>query len=314
MIRRAVITGAFSFTGAAVARELSHRGWTIHTLTNRRPPPGTDHITSSPLSFDPAYLEKTFAHADVFVNTYWVRLPWDGQSFETAINHSKILIDAASQAGVRRFVHVSVSNARSNSNLGYYHGKAEVEAALQSSNLSYAIVCPTLIVGPTDVLTNNIAWFLRRFPFFLVSNGGGYRLQPITLADTARIVADQAESLGITRVDAAGPEVMTFTDYVRTVAKACRVTRPIIGVPRPVALAALGLVQRILRDVVLTKEELLGLEQEGLLSREAPLGKESVVDWLMANGGSLGRQYANDLQRHFREGSRAPVLNPIHPL
>jgi NAD(P)-dependent dehydrogenase (short-subunit alcohol dehydrogenase family) len=31
--KRVVITGAFSFTGAAVARELFRRGWTIHTLS-----------------------------------------------------------------------------------------------------------------------------------------------------------------------------------------------------------------------------------------------------------------------------------------
>ncbi len=288
MTKRVVITGAFSFTGAAVARELSLRGWTIHTLTNRIRPPGAEHITTAPLRFDPTHIKHELAGADAFVNTYWVRLP----------------VDAASQAGVGRFVHVSVSNAKDNSNLGYYRGKAEVEAAVQCSNLSHAIVCPTLIVGPTDVLTNNIAWFLRRFPIFPMPAGGQYRLQPLTLADAGRIVADQVESSEIARVDAAGPQVMTFGDYVRTVAKACGVTRPLVGVPGPLALAALGFVQWILKDIVLTREELLGLEQEALLSRDAARGKESVGDWLMSNGQTLGRRYANDLE---------PVLNPVHP-
>ena len=313
MTKRVVITGAFSFTGAAVARELSLRGWTIHTLTNRIRPPGAEHITTAPLRFDPTHIKHELAGADAFVNTYWVRLPWAGQTFETAASNSKLLVDAASQAGVGRFVHVSVSNARDNSNLGYYRGKAEVEAAVQCSNLSHAIVCPTLIVGPTDVLTNNIAWFLRRFPIFPMPAGGQYRLQPLTLADAGRIVADQVESSEIARVDAAGPQVMTFGDYVRTVAKACGVTRPLVGVPGPLALAALGFVQWILKDIVLTREELLGLEQEALLSRDAARGKESVGDWLMSNGQTLGRRYVNDLERHFRAGSRSPVLNPVHP-
>ena len=72
---RAVVTGAFSYTGSAVARELMRRGWQIHTLTNRRSPPGADHITSSRLLFDAAHLARELEGADLFVNTYWVRLP-----------------------------------------------------------------------------------------------------------------------------------------------------------------------------------------------------------------------------------------------
>jgi len=312
--KRVVITGAFSFTGAAVARDLTRRGWSIHTLTNRRPPPGVEHITTAPLRFDSTHLRGELAGADAFVNTYWVRLPWAGQTFEAATDNSKLLVEAASKAGVGRLVHVSVSNAKENSNLGYYRGKAEVEAAVECSNLSYAIVCPTLIVGPTDVLTNNIAWFLRRFPIFPIPCGGDYRLQPITLTDTGRIIADQVESSQRAHIDAAGPDVMTFRDYIQTVAQACGVARPLVAVPGSLALAALGFMQRILRDIVLTKEELFGLQQEALLSLEPPRGKESVADWLMSNGQALGRRYANDLDRHFRKGARSAVLNPLNPL
>jgi len=259
-------------------------------------------------------LTSELAGTDAFVNTYWVRLPWAGQTFETATGNSKLLVEAASKAEVGRLVHVSVSNAKENSNLGYYRGKAEVEAAVQRSNLSYAIVCPTLIVGPTDVLTNNIAWFLRRFPIFPIPSGGDFRLQPITLADTGRIIADQVESSQRAHVDAAGPEVMTFRDYVERIAKACGVARPLVRVPGPLALAALSFIQRVLRDIVLTKEELLGLQQEALLSRDLPRGKQSIGEWLLSNGQALGRRYANDLDRHFREGARSAVLNPLNPL
>ena len=310
MKKRVVITGAFSFTGAAVAGELLQRGWNIHTLTNRRPPPGSDHFTTAPLSFDAAHLRRQLAGADAFVNTYWVRLPWAGQTFQTAVRNSKLLIEAAIQAGVSRFVHVSVSNAGSNANLGYYRGKAEVEAAIRDSSLAYAIVCPTLIVGPTDVLTNNIAWFVRHFPIFPLPDGGHYRLQPLTLADAGRIIANEVESQRTEQIDAAGPDVMTFREYVRTIAKACGVTKLIVRVPSRIALSVLKLIQMILKDVVLTREELLGLKQEALLSRNTSLATESVTQWLMANGKTLGRRYANDLERHFQSAAKEPILNP----
>lgn len=308
-MKRVVVTGAFSYTGAAVARELLARGYAVHTLTNRKPPDGT-RITATPLVFDLESLTRALDGAQAFVNTYWVRLPYGGQTFDTAVERSRRLIDAAARVKTR-LVHVSVSNASAGRNLGYYRGKAQVEEAIRAANLRYAIVRPTLVVGPSDVLTNNIAWFLRRFPFFPVPDGGGYRLQPITLGDVGRLVADCVEGDGTAEIDAAGPEVFTFADYVRMVRDACGVKRPLLSVPSGVALAGLRLVEPLLRDVVLTREELLGLAQELLISHAPSLGRESVRTWLTENGATLGHQYVNDLRRHFTDGAGAPVLNPV---
>ena len=312
MIRRAVITGAFSYTGAAVARELVSRRWTVHTLTNRQRPPGSEHITAAPLRFETAHLKREIEGADALLNTYWIRLPWGGQNFGTAVERSKLLIRAAVDTRVPRLVHLSVSNAAAGTNLGYYRGKAQVEDFVRSCGVSRAIVRPTLIVGPNDVLTNNIAWFLRRFPVFPMPRGGRCRLQPITLDDTARIIADKMESSDEAEVDAAGPDVLTFRDYVHLVARACGVRRLLPGTPNWAALGALRVFERIFGDIVLTREELLGLEQELLLSHEPALGRDSVSGWLMNHGETLGRQYIHDIDRHFGAGATSPVLNPGH--
>jgi uncharacterized protein YbjT (DUF2867 family) len=307
---RVVLTGAFSYTGAAVASELLRRGHTVHTLTNRHAPEGTQAITAAPLRFDPQHLVEQLQGADAFINTYWVRLPHAGQSFDTAVQRSSVLFDAAARAGVQRVVHVSVSNAAAGTNLGYYRGKDEVEQALRQAGPSHAIVRPTLVVGPADILTNNIAWFLRRFPIFPLPDRGRYRLQPVTLDDNARIICDAIDGPEGLELDAAGPEVLTFGEYVRLVAKACGVRRWIISVPGWLSLALLRVVGWILRDVVLTREELLGLEQELLLSHAPPTGQESVRQWLLQNGDNLGRSYINDLRRHFSTDKEQAVLDP----
>ena len=50
----------------------------------------------------------------------------------------------------------------------------------------------------------------------------------------------------------------------------------------------------VLGDVVLTREELAGLRDGMLLSRESVPAPSSVRAWLLANGGGLGRRYTND--------------------
>jgi uncharacterized protein YbjT (DUF2867 family) len=309
MTRRAVVTGAFSYIGSAAARWLRDKGFSVHTLTNRAAPPGS-RFTSAALRFDPEYLERELRGADVFVNTYWVRLRARGIGFDTAVDNSRMLVEAAQRAGVRRLVHVSVSNADERSPLGYYRGKGEVERIVRDSGLPYSIVRPTLVVGSKDVLTSNIAWLLRRLPIFLVPASGTCRLQPITLGDAGRIIAEAAEAADDETIDAAGPEVWAFRDYVRLIAKACGVRRWIIAAPRALSLFAARTAGLVLRDTVLTREELDGLAEERLVSREPPRGAESVAWWLMAHGKRLGRTYVNDMDRHFGEGRTVPIRAP----
>jgi len=306
-MRRAVVTGAFSYTGAAVARRLIERGWRVHTLTNRRAPDDAPEMTAAPLRFDADHLARELDGADLFVNTYWVRLPARGQDFDTARTRSQILIDAAVSAGVGRLVHVSVSNAAAGRALGYYGGKAQVEEAVRAAGLSHAIVRPTLVVGPNDVLTNNIAWFLRRVPLFLMPRAGRARLSPITLDDTARIIVDAGDRSDDAEMDAAGPDTMTFAEYIRCLARACGVRRLFLRAPDALVLGMLRAAGVLLRDVILTREELLGLEQELLFTHAEPLGRESVPDWLMQNGADLGRTYINDMRRHFGADAHDPL-------
>ena len=169
-MQKAVITGAFSYTGSAVTQELLRRGWQVHTLTNRATPPGCESISAAPLRFEREHIVEQLAGANLFINTYWIRIPWQGQTFDTAVDNSKLLLSAAKDAGVERVVHVSVSNAAEGTNLGYYAGKDRVESFVRSELPNYAIVCPTLVVGPNDVLSNNIAWFLRHFPFLVTTD------------------------------------------------------------------------------------------------------------------------------------------------
>jgi uncharacterized protein YbjT (DUF2867 family) len=300
MARRVVITGAFSNTGAAVAALLLRHGCEIHTLTRRAPLVGLSSITHAPLLFEPQHLRRELEGAEVFINTYWVRFAAHGCTFGRAVDNIRLLIEAAKEARVTRFVHVSVSNAARGAHLGYYRGKADAEELLRRSGLSYAIVRPTLVVGPSDVLTHNIAWFLRRFPVFFVPRDGAYRLQPVTLNDNAGIIADCALAKTNQEVDAAGPETFTFRDYLGLLATAAGVRPLLIPTPNFVALAATHLVGLLLGDVVLAREELLGLEGDLLTSSCPALGTESVREWLLKNGRSLGRRYIDDTALHAR--------------
>jgi uncharacterized protein YbjT (DUF2867 family) len=93
-----------------------------------------------------------------------VRFPHGTSTFETAVQNTRTLIQAAKDAGIQRIIHVSIANPSLDSPLEYYSGKAKLERAVMDAGLSYAILRPTVIFGTEDILINNIAWFIRHFP------------------------------------------------------------------------------------------------------------------------------------------------------
>ena len=298
-----VVTGAFSFTGRFIARRLLAQERRIKTLTNHARRPGTEDITAevAPLQFtDRDALVDSLRGADVLYNTYWVRFQHGRVHFGEAVANTRILLGAARDAGVRKVVHVSVSNPSEDSPLDYFAGKARTERAVRESGLAWAIIRPTLVFGQGDILINNIAWLLRRLPIFGVPGRGDYRLQPVAAEDVAEIATWAAEQTDNVIVDAAGPDTVYYSEMVESIAIAVgRHPRFVYLSPRMSLLAA-RVIGRAMKDVMLNEPELEGLMQELLVSHERPRGTQRLDNWLLSNAETIGRVYASELERHWR--------------
>ena len=221
--------------------------------------------------------------------------------FGEAVANTRILVGAARDAGVRKVVHISVSNPAEDSPLDYYAGKARTERAVRESGLPYAIVRPTLIFGQGDILINNIAWLLRRLPVFGIPGRGDYRVQPVAGEDVAEIATWAAEQSDNVTVDAAGPDIVYYSEMVESIAIAVgRHPRFVYMSPRA-TLRVAKLIGRFVNDVMLNEPELEGLMQELLVSQERPRGTRRLDNWLLTNADTVGTQYASELDRHWRE-------------
>lgn len=297
------VTGAFSYTGQYIARLLLEEGRQVINLTRdpAREHPFGPQLRSVPFNFDhPDALTDSLRGADCLYNTYWIRFNYGSWTFDQAVNNSRILIEAAARAGVQRIIHISVSNATPASPLAYFRGKAAVEELVRASGLGYAIIKPTLIFGVEDLLLNNIAYLLRRFPVFVVPGDGSYKLQPISAEETAQLcvwAAGQSQNL---ELDAAGPDILTFRQLVTLLKQHCGSLAPLVNLPTGLALGFARLVGRLVRDVTLTPEELQGLMDELLVSRQPPYGQTRLVDWLIEHGRELGLRYVSELRRNFK--------------
>ena len=298
-----VVTGAFGYTGRYIARKLLSNGHEVRTITGHpgRVSPFGDQVKAYPLDFhDPDALAQNLSGASTLYNTYWIRFPKGAMTFDAAVENSKILVYAAKQAGVRRIVHISITNPSRESPLGYFKGKALVEEAIIGSGMAYNIIRPTLIFGAEDVLINNIAWFLRKFPVFAVPGDGEYRVQPVHVEDVAEMAAGAAEHSENTVQDCVGPETYTYEQLIRLVAASVGSRAKIAHLSPGLALFLSRLAGYLVRDVVLTRAEIDGLMAGLLVSNSPDTGQRSLRGWLAENADSLGRRYASEMDRHYR--------------
>ena len=305
MTNKHVVTGAFGYTGKYIAQRLLESGASVTTLTGHpdQPDQRGDQIATAPFNFDnPAALTCSLEGADTLFNTYWIRFAHRGVTHDTAVANLKTLISAAETGGVRRIVHVSITNASVDSNLPYFRGKAQVEDAIRKSSLSHAILRPTVIFGREDILLNNIAWLLRKFPIHPIFGDGGYRVQPIFVDDLARLAVESGESRDDIALDAVGPEVYTYREMVNLIAEKIGVRSRLMRIHPGLALGASRIMGIFLRDVVLTRDEVDGLMSDLLVSKsgEPPPGSTIFSQWLDDNAHMLGSEYTSELNRHYR--------------
>jgi uncharacterized protein YbjT (DUF2867 family) len=297
------VTGATSYTGRFIAQRLVAKGRTVIDLTRdpRDPHPLGDLVSSAALDFDhPDRLVRTLEGTDTLYNTFWIRFERGPITYESAIERSRILLEAARRADVRRLVHISVINAAHDAPTAYFRAKAAVEESVASAGIPYAIVRPTVTFGPGDILVNNLAWTLRRFPVFGIPGDGRYPIQPVHIDDIADVAVRTGSMAEEMVVDAAGPDTFTFNEFVALVRAAVRSRSMIVHVPTAAALAAAGLLGLVLRDVVLTRDEVTELQSMLMASAQPPTGKVHLSDWLAENANALGRRWASELDRHYR--------------
>jgi len=298
---KTAVTGAFSYSGKYIARRLLAQGDEVLTLTGHpeRPDPFAGKVRAFPLNFDLQSLTDSLAGVETLYNTYWIRFDQRQNTQARAVENTRILVQAARQAGVRRIVHISITQPSAQSALPYFSGKAANEQAVRESGLSYAILRPTVLFGEEDILINNIAWLLRRFPVFGQIGDGQYRLQPVFVDDLAALAVEAGSRADNFTWDAVGPDIFSFDELVRLIGHSIGAERPLLHLPPSLALKAAQAISLLVGDVVLTPEEVSGLMAGLLVSEEPARCSTRLADWLAVNRLKVGAAYASELARHF---------------
>jgi uncharacterized protein YbjT (DUF2867 family) len=141
---------------------------------------------------------------------------------------------------------------------------------------------------------------LRRLPVFAIAGSGDYRIHPVHVDDVAAIAVATGRRDDSVVLDAVGPETYTFEELVGLIAATVGHRPVIMHVPPWVALALATVLGLLVRDVLVTGDELRGLAAELVATDGPATGTVRLSEWLAGHAGDVGREYASELARHYR--------------
>jgi NADH dehydrogenase len=270
-MHRVFVTGATGFVGRAVIQALRAEGHVVRCLVRRGSEEDLHGFTAierveGDILGPTGALEADIGGCDTVVHLVGIirEVPSRGVTFER-LHHqgTRNVLDAASRAGVRRYLHMSALGARPRARARYHQTKWAAEEAVRASGLAWTIFRPSVIYGPGDGFVSLLAGMIRRLPVVPVIGDGHQRLQPVPVEHVAAGFA-RAVRLEATvkhTYDVTGPDPVTMMQMLQLIGAALhrpvRTVRVPFALMRPVAQLMQGL-----PSFPLTRDQLLMLGED----------------------------------------------------
>ncbi|MFW5918352.1 MAG: complex I NDUFA9 subunit family protein [Haloferacaceae archaeon] len=242
-----LVAGGNGFIGTNLCAELHDRGHDVTALA--RDPERAD----LPGEVDTAVGDVTAADSlsepvegqDAIVNLVALSplfKPSGGDEMHMTVHleGTRNLVEAATDAGVERFLQMSALGADPDGATAYIRAKGRAEEVVRDSSLSWTIVRPSVVFGEGGEFVSFTK--LLAPPYLTPLPGGGKtRFQPIYVGDLVPMLAEAVEDdehAGQT-YELGGPEKLTLADVARIVHGADGRSATVL--PIPMALAKVGL-------------------------------------------------------------------------
>ncbi len=276
-----LLTGATGFVGGYVARHLVERGHEVRALA-RRPASadglrelGVTRVRGDVSEDEP--LDDAVDGCDVVIHLVGIiRERPPAATFERVHTRGTMrLAEAAGNAGVRKFVHMSALGVRPDGT-AYQRTKFEAEEVVRRSRIPHVIFRPSIIVGLGGEFVNLLLRIMRYSPVTPVIGDGRYRLQPVDVEDVAAAFVQAAErdDLKDQCFEIGGPHKLTYNRLLEIVCEEFKMRRPRFHVPVSVVRPAIDLASNWRLPTPINSDELDMLFDESIVAGDGNVLRE----------------------------------------
>lgn len=207
------IAGGTGFIGTHLCQSLTRSGFAIRLLDGDI----EDHTA----------LQNLCAGCDTIIHLVGLIREQGTQNWNRIhVEGTRLLVEAAKEAGVKQFIYVSAAGANKDAGTGYLKTKGIAESIVKESGIPYTIFRPSFVVGPGDKSINLFSQMIRALPIVPVIESGA-RFQPVSILDLVHCIQ---KSIALPSAQSAifeigGPEKLTMVDIYRVIGKVLGVRR-----------------------------------------------------------------------------------------
>jgi nucleoside-diphosphate-sugar epimerase len=230
-MRRIAVTGANGFIGRHVVRHAAASGYEVAGIVRSEPAARVvSGAGGSPVQLvgrDPEALVRALDGCSAVVHLAQIGAERVGQTYGAVnVGYTERVLEDCRHAGVLRVVHFSglgvarygMSPRCSND---YFLSKLAAEAILFRSGLEGVVFRPSFVVGPGDAFVPTVLRALAGGEMERPGDGG-YRMQPIAVADAAQAVMAAVErppDAFPSVFDLVGPEAVSYAALLERLAR-----------------------------------------------------------------------------------------------
>jgi NADH dehydrogenase len=237
-----LITGGTGFIGRALVRQLFESGYPVRTLL--RPSPRTPRLPKGvPVEVavvglvDVRGLRAALRDVDTVIHLAGTEHQGRNANLLTIdIQGTRNLAQAAKEAGVKRFIYLSHIGADRASAFPVHKAKGIAEEHIRKSGVPHTIIRSSIVYGPEDHFTTDLAGMLRHAPlFFPVPGDGQTRIQPLWVEDLITCLLwamESSETLGKT-YEVGGSEYFTVRQTLERIMDVIGKRRVLVPIPPP---------------------------------------------------------------------------------
>ena len=231
------ITGATGFVGGRMLDLMVREGYDARALTRRRQDdrPGVEWVRGALDNEDS--LGRLCTGADMVLHIAGVVNAPGRAGFEAGnVTGTLAVVEAAKQAGTKRFIHVS-SLAATQPQLSIYgETKAKAEKIVATSGLDWTIIRPPAVYGPGDGEFLDL-FKMARLGFVTMPPDADGRLSVIHVEDLCRallaLLPEQEDlTAQIFEVDDGEPGGWTQADFAKAIGAAMGKRISVVGIPK----------------------------------------------------------------------------------
>ena len=232
------VTGATGFVGRHIVRTLLGRGHRVRALV--RNPARAAALAAQGVELVPGDLADQQALSTLLdgvpavIHLVGIILERGSSTFDAVhVEGTRAVVAAARGLGVRRFVHISALGARPDPDATQYQRtKWQAEEIVRAAGIASVVLRPSVINGPESEPIRTLARLHRWLPVVPVFGQATFPMQPVWIEDVAAafaLAAEHDESRGT--LELGGPDVLTFSQFVRAIGRASGHPRPLVHVP-----------------------------------------------------------------------------------